>query len=133
MAVDSSKRRNQMKILLAIFISLFLSVVLACPVLGQNQSGNLEGNWLGTLDVSGVKLRLVLKIQKTGEGYRATFDSVDQDAKDLLIDSITLKGNKMSFSAAQYGIRYDGIVNDNTDEISGTFEQGPTSFPLVFK
>ena len=72
-----------MKTLTAIFVNLMLSIVLACPAFAQNESGNLEGNWLATLDAGGTKLRLVLKIQKTADGYTAKFDSVDQAATDL--------------------------------------------------
>ena len=122
-----------MKTLSARFMNLFLLVVLACPALAQPETGNLEGNWLATLDVGGVKLRLLLKIQKTAAGYTAKMDSVDQGAKDLPIDSVKLTGNQMSFSAAQFGMSYEGTVNDKTDEITGTFKQGAGTTPLVFK
>lgn len=122
-----------MKILTAIFMNLILSMVLACPAFAQNESGNLEGNWLATLDISGIKLRLVLKIQKTAAGYTAKFDSVDQGAKDLPVDSVSLNGNKMSFVAAKFGMSYEGTLNDKGDEIAGTFKQGAGSTPMIFR
>lgn len=122
-----------MKTLTAIFVNLMLSIVLACPAFAQNESGNLEGNWLATLDVGGTKLRLVLKIQKTADGYTAKFDSVDQAATDLPVDSVSLNGNKMSFVAAQFGMRYEGTLNDKGDEITGTFKQGTGSTPMIFR
>jgi uncharacterized protein len=122
-----------MKILTAIFMNLILSMFLACPAFAQNDSGNLEGNWLAALDVSGIKLRLVLKIQKTADGYTAKLDSVDQGAKDLPVDSVSLNGNKMSFVAAQFGMSYEGTLNDKGDETTGTFKQGAGSTPMVFR
>lgn len=93
---------------------------------------NVEGNWLGTLDV-GVKLRLVLKIKKSESSYTAKLDSLDQGANDLPIDSIVLDGKKLTFSAEKFDINYEGTLNEGGDEISGTFKQGTNSFPLVFK
>ena len=94
-----------MKTLLAVFMKLIVLTVSASPAIAQNQGGNLEGNWLGALDVGGVKMRLVLKVAKTIDGYTAKLDGIDQGAKDLPIDSVSLNGNKMSFVAAQIGMR----------------------------
>ncbi|HSK74805.1 MAG TPA: hypothetical protein VK892_24110, partial [Pyrinomonadaceae bacterium] len=113
-------------------IALFFLIVLSLAVFGQNNE-SIEGNWLGTLEFSGVKLRLVLKVTKAGDGFSAKFDSIDQGAKDLPIDSITRKGNSVSFSAAQFGMSFEGTLNEKGDEISGTFKQGAASSPLVFK
>lgn len=121
-----------MKTLTAIFVNLMLSIVLACPAFAQNESGKLEGNWLATLDVGGTKLRLILKIQKTADGYTAKFDSVDQAATDLPVDSVSLNGHKMSFVAGQFGMSYEGTLNDKGDEITGTFKQGAGSTTMIF-
>jgi uncharacterized protein len=122
-----------MKTATDIFMSLILSMVLACAAFAQSESGNLEGNWIATLDVSGIKLRLVLKIQKTATGYTAKLDSVDQGASDLPVDSVSLNGNKMSFVAAKFGMSYEGTLNDKGDEITGTFKQGAGSTPMIFR
>ncbi|MGQ0762137.1 MAG: alpha/beta hydrolase family protein [Acidobacteriota bacterium] len=120
-----------MKTLLAIFLNLILLMVPS-PAFAQNET-NLAGNWLATLDVSGVELRLLLKIQNTGNGYTAKFDSVDQAVKDLPVDSVTLNGNKMNFVAAQFGMSYEGTLNDKGEEITGTFKQGAGSAPMIFR
>ena len=114
-------------------INIPILLALALPVFAQNGSSAMEGNWLGALDVGGVKLRLVLKVVKAGDGFAAKLDSVDQGAKDLPIDSIKLEGKKVSFSAAQFGMSYEGTLNEKADEISGTFKQGAGATPFVFK
>jgi len=111
---------------------LILVVLLALPAAAQNESRAIEGNWLGTLAVSGVKLRLVLKVAKTSAGYTAKLDSIDQGPNDLPIDSITLTENKMSFSAARFGMSYEGTLNEKADEISGIFKQSASATPFVF-
>ncbi len=120
-----------MKTLLAIFLNLILLMV-SSPAFAQNES-NLRGNWLATLDVGGVKIRLLLKIQKTGDGYTAKLDSVDQGVTDLPVDSVSLNGKKVSFRAAQFGMSYEGTLNDKGHEITGTFKQGAGSTSMIFR
>ncbi len=122
-----------MKTLFAMFVTFCLLMVLPCPAFGQNEGRNLEGNWLAALDVGGVKHRLLLKIQKAAEGYTAKFDSLDQGVTNLPIDSITLNGSKMNFVAVQFGMNYEGTLNEKGDEITGTFKQGAGSAPMTFK
>lgn len=122
-----------MKTLVALFMNVILLMVSGSLAFAQNESGDLAGMWLATLNVGGVEHRLLLKIQKTADGYTAKFDSVDQGVKDLPIDSMSLNGNKMSFVAAQFGMTYEGTLNDKGDEISGTFKQGAGSTPMIFR
>lgn len=113
--------------------ALLLTIALTLVVTARVHTHNIEGNWLGTLEAGGAKLRIVLKIQKAENGYTAKFDSLDQGANDLPIDSIVLDGNKLTFSAAKFDMNYEGTLNETGDEITGTFKQGTNSFPLVFK
>jgi pimeloyl-ACP methyl ester carboxylesterase len=112
-----------------------MRVVLLCFALiaVQASTHNIEGNWLATLEIGDNKLRILLKIEKSANNYVAKFDSLDQGATDLPIDSIVLDGNKLTFSAAKFGISYEGTLNEKGDEISGTFKQGPGATPLVFR
>src|ERR1044071_3921765 len=119
--------------IMRIILSALLLIASTLAVFAQVPTPHVEGNWLATLDVNGSKVRLVLKIQKSANGYAAKFDSPDQGATDLPIDSIVLDGNKLSFSAAKFGISYEGTLSETGDEISGSFRQGPGSTPMVFK
>lgn len=109
-----------------------LTLALATFVISA-QERQIAGNWLGTLDVGGMKVRLVLKVAKgSGGGYTAKLDSIDQGAKDLAIDAITLAGDKVSLSAANLGMSYEGILNKDATEIDGTLKQGGAAGPLRF-
>ena len=114
-------------------ITLALLLIITSAVAAQTPTHNVEGNWLGTLEAGGAQLRLALKIKKSESSYTAKFDSLDQGANDLPIDSIVLDGNKLTFSAEKLGINYEGTLNEAGNEITGTFKQGTNSFPLVFK
>jgi pimeloyl-ACP methyl ester carboxylesterase len=112
-----------------------MKVILLCFALiaVQASTHNIEGNWLATLEIGDNKLRILLKVEKSANNYVAKFDSLDQGATDLPIDSIVLDGTKLAFSAAKFGISYEGTLNEKGDEISGTFKQGPGATPLVFR
>lgn len=122
-----------MKVLSRALLSFAIIAIAAVTLAAQAPAVNVEGNWLATLELGALKLRLVLKVQKAANGYTAKLDSLDQGANDLPMDSIALDGNKLSFSAAKLGLTYEGTLNEAGDEISGTFKQGPGSTPLVFK
>lgn len=112
---------------------LIASLLLCCiPAIAQTSSG-IVGKWLGSLEVSGVKLRFLLKVEKAADGYTAKFDSIDQGQHDLPIDSITLSGNTVKFSAPQFGLSYEGTVNEKNDEISGAFMRSSGPAPFVLK
>lgn len=123
-----------MKNVIINFFRMLILIGFTLPVFAQeNAERSLAGNWLASLEAGGVKMRLLLKVEKTGGGYSAKLDSVDQGVKDLPIDSITFDGDKVNFSAARFGMSYQGTLDQKTGEISGTFKQGAGSTPLVFR
>src|ERR1044072_7434141 len=105
-----------MRVKLTAFILIITSVL---AVAAQVAPRDVAGNWLATLEVGGAKLRIALKIKKSGDTYAATFDSLDQGATNLPIDSIALNGDKLSFSAANLALSYEGTLNAAGDEITG--------------
>lgn len=85
----------------------------------------VEGNWLGALDLGTFKLRLVLKISKTPEGQlKATMDSLDQNAKDLVVDSITFLDGTLKFEMMAIAASYVGTLSKDGTQLNGQFTQG---------
>ncbi|HEY7785849.1 MAG TPA: alpha/beta hydrolase [Pyrinomonadaceae bacterium] len=94
----------------------------------------VAGNWLGTVDIGGIRLRLLLKIKQGEDGkLSATFDSVDQGANDLPIRSIMVEGGVVRFDAPNLALSYEGKLNADNSEIVGQLKQGPGSFPLTLR
>jgi len=120
---------------LLIYSAILLFVLIQSEkVFGQTQSNTIAGNWLSTLEFNGMKLRFVLKVSKAADGsFTAKFDSIDQGANDLEIDTITQQGNTVRFEAKKYGMSYEGMLDEKGDEIAGTFKQGTGSQALIFK
>lgn len=92
------------------------------------------GNWLGTVEVSGFKLRLVLKVTFSAEGkLAAKLDSLDQAINDLPIETISSVDGLVRFSAPKLGLSYEGRLSADATEIVGNLKQGPAILPLTFK
>src|SRR5215468_7170224 len=95
---------------------------------------NLEGIWEGALDVGAMKLRLALKVTKATDGaLAAKLDSLDQGAKDLPVDVISLNDGAVHFEMKRLMAVFDGTLNKEGSEIAGQFKQARASHPLSLK
>ena len=84
---------------------------------------------------SGVKLRFVLKVTKNDQKVTPQRLTALIKARKIcrLIRSLKMTIT-VNFSAARFGISYQGTLSEKGDEISGTFKQGEgTLTPLDFK
>lgn len=94
---------------------------------------DFEGSWPATLEAGGQKLRLVVTVTKSDAGaYAGKFDSLDQGAS-IPIDTITLTGDAVRFEIKSAAIVYEGTLNKERTELTGTFSQADQKFPLTFK
>ena len=94
----------------------------------------LEGEWNGTLDTGGQKLRVVLKVKKGADGkLTGTIDSLDQNAKDIPISKIDQTGAVVKLELAGIGASYEGKMNAAGSEIAGQWKQGGGALPLTFQ
>ena len=101
------------------------------PAATQAKTG-IEGNWQGALDTGTFKLRLVLKIAKAADGkLTATVDSLDQNAKNLAVDTISFENGTLKFEMKALGASYVGTMNSDGTKLSGNFTQGAV-LPLDF-
>jgi pimeloyl-ACP methyl ester carboxylesterase len=112
---------------------LLVVLILSLGTVGAASAQNLAGDWQGTLKPAGAELRLVLHITKADDGsWKGTLDSVDQGANGIPVTSISLKESKLKFAVESVNGSYEGTVNADATEISGTWTQGQ-SLPLDFK
>src|SRR5262249_35996541 len=123
------RRRNMKKNLLMLLLLLGLS----CQVFGQTPAKDFEGSWQGTLEAGGQKLRLVVTVTKSDAGvYTGKLDSLDQGAT-IPIDSITVKDDAVRLEIKSPAIVFEGALNKEHTELTGTFNQGGQQLPLTFK
>jgi len=114
-------------------LTLLLLLGLSSQVFGQTQAKDFEGSWQGTLDAGGTKLRLALTITKSDAGvYAGRLDSLDQGAA-IPIDTITVNGDAVRWETKSPSIVFEGAMNKERTELTGTFTQAGQQFPLTFK
>jgi uncharacterized protein len=93
----------------------------------------IDGAWLGTLDVSVMKLRLIFHITNTADGLTATMDSPDQGAKGLPVTTVTRNGPSVVLQMKQLGGQYEGKLNQDLTVMDGTWTQAGNPYPLSLK
>jgi dienelactone hydrolase len=106
---------------------------LACQVFGQTPTTDFAGSWQGTLEAGGAKLRLVVTVTKSDAGgYAGKLESLDQGAT-LPIDTITVNGDAVRLEIKSPAVVFEGTLNKERTELTGTFSQGGQQIPLTFK
>ena len=94
----------------------------------------IVGTWEGTLDPGAqAKKRIVVHISAAQDGsLNGTIDYPDQDTSGILITAITYKEPILHFESTGTG-SYDGTMNKDNSEITGTWKQGATGVSLILK
>lgn len=107
-----------------LFIILLFTTLTSFFASAQSE---ITGQWIGALEVQGIKLRLVFNVSQTENGYKTTMDSPDQGAKDILIPVTVFDNPNVKFEIPR-AIEYTGLLEGN--KIIGTFKQSGMSFSL---
>jgi uncharacterized protein len=94
---------------------------------------DIDGAWMGTLDLGGVKLRLVFHFTNTVDGLTATMDSPDQNKTGLPVTVVTRNGSSLKLEMKQISGVFDGKISEDHSSMVGTWSQRGNSFPLVLK
>lgn len=93
----------------------------------------LEGTWNGTLDVTGVPVRLVVRMANQPDGT-ATGTVVSPDGSGVEIPiGMTQKASAVTIDVPSVGASYVAVLNPAGTELAGTWTQGATAFPLTLK
>ncbi len=110
----------------------FLFVCLgSCGTLSSVQEQNYAGIWQGKLKIQGTELRLVFRIQKEADGsYTATFDSPDQGAENISMDSAVVTEGQIVLTFKQAGLQVIGKLQPEGQRILATLKQAGMELPL---
>src|SRR3984885_10504610 len=94
---------------------------------------DIDGTWMGSLNLGAVTLRVVFHIVNTEDGLTATMDSPDQGAKGMPTTSVTRDGAKLKIEAKAIAGVFEGAIAPDLSSIDGTFTQLGAAHPLVPK
>ena len=110
-------------------IALALALFLAVPLAAASPPDAITGRWTGALDAQGTSLRIVVNIEKDGDGYRATLDSPDQGATGIPVTKVTFASPDLKLELANLGASYEAKLDG--DSLDGTWRQSGVALPLA--
>ncbi len=94
-------------------------LVLFLLMFNPGYSQEITGDWYGIGNFEDIQLRINLHVKALESGYEATFDSPDQEAYDLEVDTLFLTGDIMHLKYGQQGFR--GTIKENSGVIEGVW------------
>ena len=95
----------------------------------------IVGAWEGTLDPGAQpKKRILVHISTAGDGsLMGTIDFPDQSVSGNGITAITYTEPTLHFESRSMQVSYDGAMNKDNSEITGTWKQSGATLSLVLK
>jgi len=113
-------------------ITLKRTAPQAASTPAESAPTSIVGDWSGTLEAGPAKLRLLLHIKAAPDGtLTGTLDSIDQGANGIPVSSVAFTNGKLELNVAAVNGTYEGAVNKDGNEITGTWTQGQP-LPLSF-
>jgi hypothetical protein len=116
-------------------LTLVLGLGIVSALMMAADAPPIVGGWEGTLDPGAQpKKRILVHISTTGDGtLRGTIDYPDQATSGILITAITYKEPTLHFESNPIQGFYDGTMNNDNSEITGTWKQGGATLSLILK
>ncbi len=117
---------------LSIFLGVFASIYVY-SLAQEHPSIPIVGNWQGTLEIMGTRLRVVFRIMAEETGYRAELDSPDQGAKGIAVKEVIVRGDSLLLMVPVVMGQYAGRWRADSSDFSGVWKQGGLTLPLILK
>jgi D-alanyl-D-alanine-carboxypeptidase/D-alanyl-D-alanine-endopeptidase len=104
------------------------AVTMSAPAAAQEA----VGDWIGTLDAGGTRLRIAVHIEQAADGTLAgTLDSLDQRAFGLALAGIVQHGARLEFAVPVVSGSYTGEWDPAAMGWRGSWRQGGAALPLA--
>jgi uncharacterized protein len=94
---------------------------------------DIDGDWLGTVEAGGMKLRVVFHILNTADGLTATMDSPDQGAMGIPATTVSRHGSSLKMEMKRANGAYEGKISSDLTTIDGVYTYSSGELPLVLK
>ncbi|HLW75433.1 MAG TPA: TIGR03435 family protein [Bryobacteraceae bacterium] len=104
-------------------------------LVAQPSAPDITGTWQGTLSIpqANRELRVVVKITKDGNTLKGMFYSIDQGGQPIGMNGVTVLNSTLKFSVPGAGATYEGKLDSDGVNLTGTFSQGGGALPLNLK
>lgn len=97
------------------------------------QASSVDGSWLGTLNASAAKLRLLFQITNTPDGLQATLNSLDQGGGAIPASSVKRDSAKLTIEMKSIDASFSGTLDKDMTTVEGAWVQHGNSLPLTLK
>ncbi len=123
----------------SLFVGLTIALVpFAIPPQAQGQEteqGTADpsafvGNWVGSLNVGTVQLRMRFEIGESGGELTASVFSLDQGNAQVPVESVTLTGATVTVAMPVAGATFEGTLSADGNSIEGSFAQMGSTLAL---
>jgi hypothetical protein len=94
---------------------------------------DIDGAWMGKLDIGGMNLRVVFHIVNMEDGLSATLDSLDQGMRGLPGTAVKREGSSLTIETRQIDGSFAGQIAADVASIDGTWTQRGKNYPLALK
>lgn len=109
-----------------------LVVFSACS--SARPDADVDGTWLGSLNVSGSALRLVFNLTRAADGsHSGTADSPDQGSIGNPLSMVAVDGRHVVLTIGAPAATFSGDLTNDGTSIDGTFRQGTFASPLLLE
>jgi len=106
---------------------LFISLAIASAL-----SQNLSGVWHGIAKTPDNKeITFVFLFEKNEAGYSSKMAIPTFDVMDILPKATTFENGKLHIDGSNLGMKYEGIWNETTNQVEGSYSEGGTILSLV--
>jgi len=99
----------------------------------EPKPSDIDGAWMGKLDIGGQILRVVFHIRNTGDGLTATLDSLDQGMRGLPGTAVSREGSTLKIETKQIEGSFTSLIAGDLASIDGTWTQRGHSYPLALE
>ena len=88
------------------------------------------GNWVGSLNVGTVQLRMRFELGASGGALTASVFSLDQGNAQVPVESVTVTGATVAIAMPVAGATYEGTLSADGSRIEGSFAQMGSTLAL---
>lgn len=106
--------------------------MISLPAISQSkQTRQVAGDWQGTLEAAGSKLRVVFHVTVSDSGTLAgTLDSPDQGAFGIPVSGVTVTGDSLEIVIPAISGSYEGRLSADNSTVEGKWKQAGAVFDL---
>lgn len=91
----------------------------------------IDGDWVGSISISSMKLRIVIRLTSTPTKLTGSLQSPDQSPQWIPADSVKLEGENLTVNISAIQATYSGKLSADRKTMEGSFTQSGNTMPLA--